>query len=668
MPTVEMTDRIKVRKETSGPSEEFDSTIKDVLSSGMAATLEMELVAEDTSLENTHNTAGHPNLKTYNGKQYIAYYDDGGDITLGERTITTSARGAWTFNKLDSNKTFQKQIPAFDDNHDTISIGFDEAGFMHIAWGMHNNSLLYFMMPNSESVSGEPTTNLSMVGTNENAVAYPYFFNRPSDGKLFFSFRNSTVNRYFYEYAQGTDTWTAATGTSTAGLWLQAPGTTQYDRGYISNVFFKGDIASFACTWYDNTAPHGNDLFYVSYDTFNGKFLKANGETQLVPVTPSNDDLIIEITPPDGAGIGTMGERNLYVDPTTGKISIAAQYTDSDDVQQIYLHTHDGTSSGSWSAGTQLTFRVADRRDKGYNHLFVHPTTGIWYLLFQSHKDSMSQLCIESRDAGATWSNPYPVFSPAIRRGTGSYDFAYWDANGELYAPYEISFDVDNGDVGFERITHKLRHLYLEHWIPAEGKARVETQPAQLMAEEDINIRSFSGQVNMSGLVKIGTSEDMQLEITESANSIVIDHMNYSTQSPKYQFYRAGGSRRSPSNLTDGTSIAQVSFFAYINGDMRNTGNFSTAVDGTPGASSYPMKYRWSSVKDGETSATQRLELRGDGMADFDVNPIDMFETSEPDAPTSTGARLFVQDNGAGKTQLMVRFESGASQQIAIEP
>jgi hypothetical protein len=43
-------------------------------------------------------------------------------------------------------------------------------------------------------------------------------------------------------------------------------------------------------------------------------------------------------------------------------------------------------------------------------------------------------------------------------------------------------------------------------------------------------------------------------------------------------------------------------------------------------------------------------------------------EISEPAAPAANAARIFLQDNGAGKTQLMVRFASGASQQIAIEP
>jgi len=43
-------------------------------------------------------------------------------------------------------------------------------------------------------------------------------------------------------------------------------------------------------------------------------------------------------------------------------------------------------------------------------------------------------------------------------------------------------------------------------------------------------------------------------------------------------------------------------------------------------------------------------------------------EMTAPAAPAANGYRIFAQDNGAGKTQLMVIFSSGAAQQIAIQP
>lgn len=43
-------------------------------------------------------------------------------------------------------------------------------------------------------------------------------------------------------------------------------------------------------------------------------------------------------------------------------------------------------------------------------------------------------------------------------------------------------------------------------------------------------------------------------------------------------------------------------------------------------------------------------------------------EIAAPAAPAADGFRIFAQDNGAGKTQLMVIFATGAAQQIAIQP
>jgi hypothetical protein len=41
---------------------------------------------------------------------------------------------------------------------------------------------------------------------------------------------------------------------------------------------------------------------------------------------------------------------------------------------------------------------------------------------------------------------------------------------------------------------------------------------------------------------------------------------------------------------------------------------------------------------------------------------------SDPAAPASNNARLYVRDNGAGKTQLVARFPTGAVQVVATEP
>jgi hypothetical protein len=47
---------------------------------------------------------------------------------------------------------------------------------------------------------------------------------------------------------------------------------------------------------------------------------------------------------------------------------------------------------------------------------------------------------------------------------------------------------------------------------------------------------------------------------------------------------------------------------------------------------------------------------------------IGLDEISDPSAPAANRARLYIRDNGSGKTQLVVRFSSGAVQVLATEP
>jgi len=47
---------------------------------------------------------------------------------------------------------------------------------------------------------------------------------------------------------------------------------------------------------------------------------------------------------------------------------------------------------------------------------------------------------------------------------------------------------------------------------------------------------------------------------------------------------------------------------------------------------------------------------------------LQMQETTTPSAPAANNGILYLEDDGGGKTRLMIRFSTGAAQQIAIEP
>lgn len=65
-------------------------------------------------------------------------------------------------------------------------------------------------------------------------------------------------------------------------------------------------------------------------------------------------------------------------------------------------------------------------------------------------------------------------------------------------------------------------------------------------------------------------------------------------------------------------------------------------------------------------SAAGVVGIRGNSSTDGGA--LEFLEQTAPSAPGANAVRLYAQDNGAGKTQLMALFNTGAAQQVAIEP
>lgn len=103
-------------------------------------------------------------------------------------------------------------------------------------------------------------------------------------------------------------------------------------------------------------------------------------------------------------------------------------------------------------------------------------------------------------------------------------------------------------------------------------------------------------------------------------------------------------------NVADGKAVAWGASTAYITG---------SSAASTLGA---------------YIGSTKIWEIDGTGATTFDfpvkisAKYLEGSEMTAPAAPAANGFRIFAEDNGAGKTRLMVQFATGAAQQIAIEP
>ncbi|MBK9577218.1 MAG: BNR repeat-containing protein [Fibrobacteres bacterium] len=115
---------------------------------------------------------------THGNTQYTAFYDADGKVVLAKRALGSSA--------------WETKTTAFSgtvsDAHNSISLGIDGDGILHMAWNMHGTALTYAKASAAGSLE---LTKSSMLGTLETSVTYPQFFRR-ADGGLLFMYRDGS--------------------------------------------------------------------------------------------------------------------------------------------------------------------------------------------------------------------------------------------------------------------------------------------------------------------------------------------------------------------------------------------------------------------------------------------------------------------------------------------
>jgi hypothetical protein len=114
----------------------------------------------------------HSPVVTAGNLQYTAFYDGNQHVVLARRTLGSAA---WEINttELTGNAT---------DAHNTISLGADGRGIIHLAWNHHGDNLHYVRTsaPGSLQLTPEQKTD----GVRENSVTYPEFYSMPGGDLL----------------------------------------------------------------------------------------------------------------------------------------------------------------------------------------------------------------------------------------------------------------------------------------------------------------------------------------------------------------------------------------------------------------------------------------------------------------------------------------------------
>lgn len=168
----------------------------------------------------------------------------------------------------------------------------------------------------------------------------------------------------------------------------------------------------------------------------------------------------------------------------------------------------------------------------------------------------------------------------------------------------------------------------------------------------------------------VGSRGTVQSGSTVAANSF---HSNISTAAASFtvtnlrHYYAAQGTIGSGSTVTnqvgfgvDSTLIGGTNNYGFWGNIAAGTNRWNAYMPGTA-ANAFAGNTRFGGV----TNPTEAVHVTGNiALSGF----IGGAEQTAPSAPASDGYRIFAQDNGAGKTQLMVLFASGAAQQLAVQP
>ncbi len=260
-------------------------------------------------------------IVTHGDKQYIAYYDPEGLLTLGRRTL---GEDHWQV----SHTSYRGHV---EDAHNIISIMVDGDGYLHLSFDHHNTHLNYCRSIAPDTLALGPLE--PMIGTDEEDVTYPEFY-RLASGDLLFVYRsggsgrgNLVMNRYDLHSRQ----WTRVQD-------ILIDGEDERNAYWQLCVDPLGTI-HLSWVWRETWLVETNhDLCYARSSDDGKTWQRTDGSSYSLPIRLSNAEYACHI--PQGSEL--INQTSMTTD-AQGHPFIATYWRDADsDVPQYRLVWHDG--------------------------------------------------------------------------------------------------------------------------------------------------------------------------------------------------------------------------------------------------------------------------------------------------------------------------------------
>lgn len=275
----------------------------------------------------------HYGLLTVGGQQIAAFYRDRHTLRLVLRDLASGR-----IRQSDLKGTY-----GVDDAHNTISIGVDRLGYLHLAYNHHATRLHYRRSRAPFSIT-DWTDELSMTGVREDELTYPTFIVSPVDASLLFLYRDGLSGKgqaCFKRYVTADQTWhdiepCVLSGAEqrpwTSSPYWNHPATDSQGKIHLSFVWRTYPLAG---------QKHLNNLgvdYAVSGD--NARTWESSGQYKYrLPITQTNAETIFA----SPVGSNLINQTSMDVD-SRGHPHVAYYVDDAEGVPQYQHLWFDGRS------------------------------------------------------------------------------------------------------------------------------------------------------------------------------------------------------------------------------------------------------------------------------------------------------------------------------------
>lgn len=340
--------------------------------------------------------AGHPVgfcLYTHENRQYIAFYNADRHMVVGQRNLSDDHFTLHVLPPTTREEAEGTSTVLGWDSHNSVTLGIDREGYIHMAGNMHVHPLTYFRSTKPHDIS-TLVQHMEMTGSNEKRCTYPHFMiNR--EGNLLFHYRDGSSgngNEIYNTYSTETKTWKRLLDTPlTDGQGLM--------NAYQSQPkLMKDNWYHMYWVWRDTPdCATNHDLSYMkSPDLIH--WFNVFGDPVNMPATLDDKTLIVDPVPP-GGGIINLAAK-MVLDENNKPVFIYHKYGPDGNLQ-LYVAQTEGRKWVSrqltnwnyrweFSGGGSIVFEVSlkdfsKRSDGNYEFSYSHIKYGNGTLLLDSN-------------------------------------------------------------------------------------------------------------------------------------------------------------------------------------------------------------------------------------------------------------------------------------------